>query len=397
MLHRVLSYRKLSVLAGVGITCAGLVVGGLTAWGPARAAIQAAGTCPAVSTTGVVTPAPAPGVNWSGCNIQSANLSGANLTGARLHGARLNGADLADANLTDTDLSSATLLAADLAGTQFRQTNLANATLAGSVIFGATFYGVTWLHTRCPNGANSDAYVAGCFSAVDTTPPVVAVTGVGNGKAYVTGAVPKAGCATTDDGTVHLPATVKVTTTGRNGVGRFTATCAGAVDLAGNKQKAAVGVSYTVVYGLRGFIAPANGSTIARSSRVITVRFRLTSASGSPISGSLAKALAVAHDARVTLRGPGISAVTVNCGWNAAQQDLACAIGIPSGTRAGSAQRYTITVTENAGTGFLTVPAVRGTTNPEVVHFRLGIPSWSAYAAAALRDWTPSFPRTAET
>ena len=73
---------------------------------------------------------------------------------------------------------------------------------------------------------------------------------------------------------------------------------------------------------------------------------------------------------RAALRGPGLSAVTVNCGWNAAQQDLACVIRIPSGTRTGTAQRYTITATENVGTGFLTIPAVHGTTDPEVIHFR---------------------------
>jgi hypothetical protein len=82
---------------------------------------------------------------------------------------------------------------------------------------------------------------------------------------YVAGAVPKAGCTTTDNGTVATPAALTVTTTGKKGFGRFTATCAGAVDLAGNTQKAPVSVSYTVVAGLHGYIAPVAGGTVARS------------------------------------------------------------------------------------------------------------------------------------
>jgi hypothetical protein len=83
-----------------------------------------------------------------------------------------------------------------------------------------------------------------------------------------------------------------------------------------------------------------------------------------------AKALGAAHDVRVTLSGTHIKTVTVNCGWNAAQQDLACSIGIPSGVLVGSNRNYDIKVWENVGTGFLTVPGVRGTADPEVIHFQ---------------------------
>jgi uncharacterized protein YjbI with pentapeptide repeats len=314
------------------------------------------------------TPAALP-PNWelvSGYLIgPQANLDQASLAGADLIGADLSSTGWYQADLTDADLASANLTSAD-----FEDANLTNASLAGATITGATFPGATWSNTTCPDGSNSDKHVAGCFSPLDTTPPTVAVTGVSNGKVYVVGAVPAAHCTTTDNGTVATPATLKVTTTGRNGVGRFTATCSGAVDLAGNKQQAPVSVTYTVVYGLHGFIAPANGATIARSSKTITVRFRLTSANGAAISASLAKALAAAHDVRVTLQGPGIKAVTVYCGWNASQQDLTCAIRIPSGVRTGTAQRYTLTAAENVGTGFLTVPVVKGGANPEVIHFR---------------------------
>ena len=121
---------------------------------------------------------------------------------------------------------------------------------------------------------------------------------------------------------------------------------------------------------MRGFIAPASGCTVARSSKAIIARFRLTDVNGQPAYAPFQAGLAADHDVRVTLRGPGITAVTVNCGWNASQADLTCAIRIPSGVRTGSSQRYTLTATENVGTGFVTIPAVRGTANPEVIHFR---------------------------
>ena len=332
-------------------------------------------------------------------NLASADLTGANLTNATVDTASLTGANLSDANLTDTDLGLSNLTGADLHGADLTyagvdatltranlsdanltntnfdyanltQANLTQANLTQATVSGATFAGARWSDTTCPNGSNSDKYVTGCFSALDTTPPAVTVTGIGTGHVYVVGTVPAAGCRTTDNGTVAKAASVKVTTNGKNGVGRFTATCAGAVDLAGNKQKAAVSVNYRVAYGVKGFLAPASGATITRSSKTIAVRFRLTSGSGSPISASLAKALAVAHDVQATLRGPGIAAVTVNCGWNATQQDLACVIRFPSGVRTGTGQRYTITVTEEPGTGWVTAPGVRGGANPEVIHFR---------------------------
>jgi hypothetical protein len=273
---------------------------------------------------------------------------------------------MGNSNLTGARLDNANLHGANVEGT-----NLTNASLSGASVTGSLFANDSWLNTTCPDGSNSNAYDDGCFSPLDTTPPAVSVTGVANGKVYVTGDVPKAGCTTTDAGTVTKQASVKVTTTGKNGVGRFTATCSGAVDRAGNTQKAPVSASYTVAYGVHGFIAPGNGATVARSSKTITVRFRLTSANGSPISASLEKSLASAHDVRVNLAGPGITAVTVNCSWNAPQGVLTCVIRIPSGVKTGGSRKYTLTAAEGlVSYGFLTVPAVHGTANPEVIHFK---------------------------
>jgi uncharacterized protein YjbI with pentapeptide repeats len=306
-----------------------------------------------------------PEADLAGISLPGANLAGADLLVADLDGAYLSGADLDGANLEEAYLSAANLTNADL-----DSANLTAATLQGATITGATFTGATWANTTCADGTNSNKHLDGCPGPLDTTPPVVTVTGVANGKVYVTGAVPKAGCATTDNGTVATPATLTITTTGKNGFGRFTATCAGAVDLAGNTQKAPVSVSYTTVAGLHGYISPAARSTVARSVKTMTIRFRLTTSSGAAITASAGKALGAARDVRVSLRGPDIKVVTVACGWNATQKDFTCAIRIPSGVRTGTAQDYTLTAGENVGTGWLNVPALRGTSNPEVIHFR---------------------------
>ena len=66
----------------LGIVAAAVVTAGtVVLWsGPAGAV-----TCPTVAPgTGMVTPAPAPGVDWSGCDLAGADLSGANLSGANL-------------------------------------------------------------------------------------------------------------------------------------------------------------------------------------------------------------------------------------------------------------------------------------------------------------------------
>jgi hypothetical protein len=193
---------------------------------------------------------------------------------------------------------------------------------------------------------------------------------VGNGHVYVRGDVPAAGCRTTDDSAVAVKAGLKVTTTGTNGVGSFTATCAGAVDRAGNDQGAPVSASYLVVYGMGAFRSPLPGSTVPKSARTITVRFRLTNAAGVSIRNTTAAALAAAKKVKSTLAGPGIKPVTSVCRWAATARVFTCAIKIPVGARTGKSERYTITAAENLGTGFIRVPALAKAANPEVIHFR---------------------------
>jgi hypothetical protein len=205
---------------------------------------------------------------------------------------------------------------------------------------------------------------------VDTTRPVVAVTGVASGGHYILGREPAARCATTDAiSGVATAATAKVTTTGSNGVGSFKATCSGGVSVAGSTQAAPVSVSYFVSYGFGGFSSPRPGTTVARSARTITVRFRLIGAGSKPIASSIARSLAARHHVRVKLAGPGIKPVTATCSWSAASKVFRCALRIPAGIKRGKSRRYTITSAVNLGAGFMPVPTTGKVVNPEIIHF----------------------------
>jgi uncharacterized protein YjbI with pentapeptide repeats/outer membrane protein assembly factor BamB len=128
-------------LCGIRVLCAALVTvlaGVMLAVSPAA---QASVSCPTVSPSGVVTPAPAPEVDWSGCDLAGAALADANLSGANLSDADLNEANLADATLTaaslayaDLDNASFTgvdLVGVDLTDAQFVMTVLADTDLSG--------------------------------------------------------------------------------------------------------------------------------------------------------------------------------------------------------------------------------------------------------------------------
>jgi uncharacterized protein YjbI with pentapeptide repeats len=88
----------LPAVAGVIIAVAGALV--------LPAATATAATCPTVDPgTGAVSPAPAPGADWSGCDLTGANLTGANLTDANLTGANLYLAVISSANFTGATLT----------------------------------------------------------------------------------------------------------------------------------------------------------------------------------------------------------------------------------------------------------------------------------------------------
>ncbi|MCO5175456.1 MAG: PxKF domain-containing protein [Thermomicrobiales bacterium] len=96
--------------------------------------------------------------------------------------------------------------------------------------------------------ATSDGGVAGPVSIEigrDAAPPVVTVTGVADGATYPSDAVPVAGCATSDATSGVATEATLVITGGL--IGQVTATCSGALDLAGNTNTTSV--TYTVTDG----------------------------------------------------------------------------------------------------------------------------------------------------
>lgn len=125
------------------------------------------------------------------------------------------------------------------------------------------------------------------YPGVDTTPPIVTVTGVAEGSIYTLGAVPQAGCSTTDEGSgVAVDASLSLSGGDTLGMGTFTATCSGAVDNAGNAGNTAI-VSYSVAFQFSGFLAPVDNLpiiNIARAGQVIPLKWRLTDANGSPVT-----------------------------------------------------------------------------------------------------------------
>lgn len=205
---------------------------------------------------------------------------------------------------------------------------------------------------------------------VDKTAPTVSVTGVTDGGQYVLGAGPAPSCKTTDNlSGVATAATVSITTP-PGGVGSFTATCSGAVDIAGNPQAASVSVTYTVVYGFGGFLAPLPKSTLSKSGSSIAVKFRLTDADGVPISPGASAALAAAGKVQVTLAGPPAITQTTPCSWDALNLFFQCNIKTPKGLLTGFGNPYTITAYEDVGTGFVPAPPVGTAVNPETIYFK---------------------------
>jgi hypothetical protein len=204
---------------------------------------------------------------------------------------------------------------------------------------------------------------------VDMTPPTVNVTGVTDGGQYVFGAEPTPGCTTTDSlSGVKTLATVSIATP-PGGVGQFTATCSGAVDVADNHAADSV-VHYTVVYGFGGFLSPLPLETLKQSGSTIAIKFRFTNAAGTPISSSISAALAAAGKVEVILAGPAGFSQTQVCTWDSGSLFFKCDMKTPKGLLTGPSNPYTLTAYEDVGTGFVVAPPVGTAVNPETVFFK---------------------------
>jgi hypothetical protein len=118
--------------------------------------------------------------------------------------------------------------------------------------------------------------------SIDKTAPLVSVTGVEEGATYTFGAVPVAGCSTSDGlSGVATEASISVAGGTANGVGGFTASCAGAMDQAGNAGAASV--SYQVAYSFSQFTGPvANppGVNQVKAGAAVPLKFSLGSGFG---------------------------------------------------------------------------------------------------------------------
>jgi uncharacterized protein YjbI with pentapeptide repeats len=239
-------------------------------------------------------------------DLAGASLAGQDLSGADLFSAFLESADLSNADLDEANLQYADLYLANVAGTTFTgaswyATTCPNGTYSNQYVDGcfsaldttppaahpAITSGspgahgwytspvtVTWnwtddgtvdpsacdTHSTTTGSGSHITLTATCRDLagntgtasytvkVDLTRPAVWVTGVRNGHTYRRGHVPAAGCRTTEQVSgVAIRARVKVTTSGQHGLGTFTATCAGAVSVAGTHQARPVQVRYTVI------------------------------------------------------------------------------------------------------------------------------------------------------
>jgi hypothetical protein len=131
---------------------------------------------------------------------------------------------------------------------------------------------------RAGNTAAAGAATSAAFK-IDKTRPSVSVTGVDNGATYTLGSVPLAACNTSDPlSGVATHASLSLTGGTSNGVGEFTATCSGAIDVAGNSQAASVSVKYNVYYGgLSGILQPINpdNSSMFSRGKAVPVKFQL--------------------------------------------------------------------------------------------------------------------------
>jgi uncharacterized protein YjbI with pentapeptide repeats len=97
--------------------------------GAARASANP--NCPTVASgTGLVTPAPTSGVDWSGCDLSGANLNEANLTNVDLAGADLQNVGLFGAQIVNVDLTNTNLENDDIQDSTITDTDLAGADIS---------------------------------------------------------------------------------------------------------------------------------------------------------------------------------------------------------------------------------------------------------------------------
>jgi predicted extracellular nuclease len=211
----------------------------------------------------------------------------------------------------------------DATATDARDTNVVVTCAPAS---GSLFaLGATTVNCSATNSRHKTAEGSFTVTVVDTTAPVVVLSGVSNGATYIVGAVPAASCSTTDSATgVAVQATLSIVGGTANGVGHFTATCSGAVDVAGNHAPP-VSAGYDVHYVFSGFLTDLSpdgpdGKTFKAGS-TISVKWRLQNAQGTFIvTPSSVLTLQVAPDPSCVAGQEGL-AVDANFTGNGLQEN----------------------------------------------------------------------------
>jgi uncharacterized protein YjbI with pentapeptide repeats len=405
--------RPLIVLAALSVAAGVFAFSG----GPASADV----TCPTVAggTTGTVSPAPTPGVDWQGCNLAYADLGGADLANANLSQANLMGVQLTNANLTNADLTSAGMAGAIVDNTNLTNADLAHAELGGAVIGGgadltnasladanltwATVAGVTmtganltgadlfrvvgydwtgtpsslpahWLlRDRYLLGPDAELFGASLAGAnltdVDLAGAVLEEAHLAGSN--LTGAnLSKADLIDADLDKANL---TRATLAGADLEGTQTSGAIWSDTTCGNGLNSSLyadGCNTGRLDGFDGFLSPARKSTLPVSSHEVTVTFRLTDVKGKPLNSATSAVLAKRRWVRATLTGQNIKAVSAFCAWRTAAKEFSCVVKIPTGIKTGKAHPYWITAAETFGHGFKTSPPNRGTVNPEYVYFK---------------------------
>lgn len=360
-------------------------------------------------------------------DLESADFTGVTGIGVKLIGSDLKNANLTNANLTSADLTSADLFGATLTGLTDDSVTWTHATCPNGA--SADFYTggclgtiavttpsatptittgtpgtngwyttpvtVSWfwidsndLTGNCPASTSSTGqgdpvvFSASCTDSaghtatsqlsvdIDTTPPVEKFINFREGATYLLGESPlQPSCVTSDAlSGVALNGGVFDSAGRPDGTGITTLTCSAAQDKAGNVAATITG-HFTIIYEFGGFVAPKVGSTLKASAPQITVEFALANGLGTPAAAARQAGLGSHQGVRATLAGPGISPVVAGCDWNPAAKLFTCTIARPAGIKTGPQEHYTITASENVGSGFVTVPPDAFSENPEPVTF----------------------------
>jgi uncharacterized protein YjbI with pentapeptide repeats len=256
-----------------------------------------------------------PGASLSGLSLAGVDLALANLAGATFKGDDLTGADLRFADGSAANLSGTTLTGADISDTDLPDADLASANLANANLGAANLTGADLSFADLTDATLAGATVVGArFRHVIWHATICPDGSYSNDHAD--------GCFS------------------------------------------------PLEYHLAGFVSPHPGATVAKSSRELTVRFRLELASGQIIDGGTARSLARDHVLRASFTGPGVEPITATCGWLASGRAFACSIRLAPGVRAGSKARYAVTAIEKIGPRYRPAPPATGVANPETIHFK---------------------------